>query len=143
MTVKKMLACAALLASLAAPAHAQRAASGIQPPLTPELQKGAGLVQDNPPQTRAAEPAPSQRCTTPPNGDYYGESFFGPRAQQAEVFTQYFRLLQASDGIVTPELKRYITGDILADRVVTDVCGNEWLYRIGRPVVLQRAGRLE
>jgi molybdate transport system ATP-binding protein len=47
-----VLACAALLASLAAPAHAQNksswSTSGIAPTLTPELQKGAGLVQDHP-----------------------------------------------------------------------------------------------
>jgi hypothetical protein len=143
-TVKKLLAFGALLASLAAPANAQKQSVWSSPwsNLPPELQKGAGLVQDIPPQTWAAEPARSKRCATPPNGDYYGESFFGPRAQQAAALQQYLSLLGADVRTVPPEFKAYVASRI-ADKVVTDACGNECLYQIRRPVVLQRAGRRE
>jgi hypothetical protein len=61
--------------STAAPAMSPAEIKALAPGLlTPELQKGAGLAQDIPPQMRAAEPAPSKHCATPPNGDYYGGS---------------------------------------------------------------------
>jgi hypothetical protein len=82
-----------------------------------------------PPQTWAAEPVGSKRCATPPNGDYYGESFFGPRPQQAEALQRYLGFLGSDT--VPPEFKAYVASRI-ADKVVTDACGNEWLYQFGR-----------